>query len=92
MWTHNVGMTRNLFVKFRCNETEKDVLKYRAHQAHMTLSDFIRKSLGVSTKKHYMGKVVSTLLETKGKKMCPQCEKMISKRGYHRHTKYCTGE
>ena len=84
-------MTRNLFIKFRCNEVEKDVLVYRAQNAHMTLSDFIRKSLGVSTKKHYMGKVVGTMLETKSKKMCPQCEKMISKRGYHRHTKYCVG-
>lgn len=90
MWTHKILMTRNLIIKFRCNEEEKAELINRARKARMSLSDFIRKKINVSTKKHYVGKVVSTLLETKTKKMCPQCEKVISKRGYHRHTKYCT--
>lgn len=84
-------MTRNLIIKFRCTVQEKDLLFEKAKKARMGLSDYIRVKLGVSTKFYGKGKIVSTLLETKNKRMCPQCEKMISKRGYHRHTKYCVG-
>lgn len=84
-------MTRNLFIKIRCTEQEKDMLFEKASKAKMKLSDYIRIKLGVPTKFYGKGKIVSTLLETKNKKMCPQCEKMVSKRGYHRHTKYCVG-
>lgn len=84
-------MTRNLFIKIRCTEQEKDMLFEKARKAKMKLSDYVRIKLGVPTKFYGKGKIVDTLLETKNKKMCPQCEKMISKRGYHRHTKYCVG-